>query len=59
MGFTDDKIKLFDMRMKGDDFSFELEGSHSNTVRSVKISDDGMTCYSIGADNTLRVWDMA
>jgi len=59
IGFTDDKLKLFDMRMKGDDFHIDLDGGHSNTVKGVKISPDGMTCYSIGADNTLRVWDIS
>ena len=59
VGFTDDSLKLLDMRMKTQDFTINLEGGHTNTVRQVKISDDGMICYSIGADNSLRVWDIS
>jgi WD40 repeat protein len=36
-----------------------LEGGHSDIVRKVKIIDDGMICYSVGSDNTLRVWDIS
>jgi WD40 repeat protein len=28
-------------------------------VRDVKMSADGMSCYSIGADGTLRLWDIS
>lgn len=33
VGFTDDHMKLYDMRTKSDDFSFVLEGGHSNTPK--------------------------
>ena len=47
------------MRMKSDDFDIVLEGGHTNIVKQVRISNDGMVCYSIGADKTLRVWDIS
>jgi len=59
IGFTDDKLKLYDMRAKEENIDFVLEGGHSDIVRKVKISDDGMICYSVGSDNTLRVWDIS
>lgn len=59
IGFTDDKLKLYDMRAKGENFDLVLEGGHTDIVRKVKISDDGMICYSVGSDNTLRVWDIS
>ena len=59
IGFTDDKLKLYDMRSKRDEFDLVLEGGHTNIVRSARISSDGMLCYSVGADCTLRVWDIS
>lgn len=59
IGFTDDKLRFLDVRIKGDDFIFELEGSHSNTIRSVRMSGDGVMCSSVSSDNTLRLWDIS
>ena len=59
IGFTDDRLRLYDMRTKGDDFYSELECGHTNIPRQVKLSSDGMVCYSVGSDNTMRVWDIS
>ncbi len=36
-----------------------LEASHRSCVTAVSVSPDGQTVYSIGADMTLRRWDLA
>lgn len=59
VGYTDERIRILDMRIKGDkQCEFELAGQHSDIVKSVKLSPDGMVCLSAGTDCTFKVWDI-
>jgi WD repeat-containing protein 48 len=57
MGFTDDSIRFIDLRIKNSVVQ-ELEGGHSDMVKAIKLSDDGMVCLSASSDATLRLWDI-
>ena len=47
------------MRMGNDHGNMlELEGGHSDMIKAVKLSPDGMVCLSAGSDGFLRVWDI-
>ena len=59
VGFTDDRLKLYDIRSKSDNIDFILEDGHTDIVWSLRITNDGMICYSVGCDSTLRVWDIS
>jgi WD40 repeat protein len=58
IGYTDDKLKVYDMRSRGEEFDFNLEGGHTNIPKAVKLTSDGMICYSVGSDQSMRVWDI-
>jgi len=48
------------MRIKGDKQSeFELAGQHTDIIKCVKLSPDGMVCLSAGSDCTFKVWDLS
>ena len=39
VGYTDDSLKLYDMRMNSrDDNVIELEGGHSDMIKAVKLN---------------------
>ena len=48
------------MRMKGEDADkmMDLDGGHSDMIRSVKLSSDGMLCLSASSDGVVRLWDI-
>ena len=57
IGFTDDSIRFVDLRIKNTIIQ-ELEGGHSDMIKAIKLSDDGMMCLSASSDATLRLWDI-
>ena len=45
--------------MKGTNSLFELAGEHIDMVKSIKLSPDGMVCFSASSDGTLKMWDLS
>lgn len=40
-----------------EDWFFELEG-HTDMVKAINLSPDGMVCLSGSTDGTVRAWDL-
>jgi len=60
IGYTDEKIRVMDMRVSENKRQvIELCGSHSDIIKCVKLSPDGLVCLSAGSDCTFRVWELS
>ena len=73
MGFTDEVIRVLDIRVRNkkskkatsgrDDtnsWQFELKtDGHSDMIRQIKLSPEGMVCLSAGSDGCFKVWDLS
>lgn len=38
---------------------FELSGQHTDMIKCVQLSPEGMVCLSAGSDCTFKVWDLS
>ena len=60
VGCTDEKIRIMDFRMRseGNNGELLLEDEHTDMIKKVQLSPDGMVCFSAGSDCTFKVWDV-
>ena len=60
IGYTDEKVRIIDMRVKGNKpGEFEMQSQHSDIIKCLSLSPDGMVCLSAGSDCTLKVWEVS
>jgi WD40 repeat protein len=60
IGYTDEKVRIIDMRARGDKpAEFEMHSQHSDIIKCLSLSPDGMVCLSAGSDCTLKVWEVS
>lgn len=60
IGYTDERVRLIDMRVKGNrPCEFEMQSQHSDIIKCLSLSPDGMVCLSAGSDCSLKVWDVS